>query len=399
MTVSIPAAARPFSGGALTALLSPATRLLALGEPTHGVDAFLDLRNELFRHLVEHEGYRSVAIESDCLAALVADAYVAEGTGSLDEAMERGFSPGFGASAANRALLSWMRSYNRDRPASERLRFYGIDGPLEMTGAASPRQSLTALHDHLSAHVELPLPLSSGALDELLGPDARWTDPAALMDASRSVGRTPEARELRLVADDLTALLTSQAPRLAAVASPDARWLAGLHARTATGLLRYHDALADTSPTRLEGVMALRDAIMADHLDAIVRRESPRGPTLAFAHNRHLQRERSEIRFAGRPLRWWSAGAIMATRLEEGYAFAAATFGTRGADVPPPDTLEGLLSALPHARAVVDPALLAAALDERPAPRTPADHTYFSLDPATTDRTDAIVFVKDLPTP
>jgi erythromycin esterase-like protein len=30
----------------------------------------------MFRHLVEREGYRSVAIESDCLAALAVDAYV-----------------------------------------------------------------------------------------------------------------------------------------------------------------------------------------------------------------------------------------------------------------------------------------------------------------------------------
>ncbi|MFE2850293.1 hypothetical protein ACFXJO_04070, partial [Streptomyces lavendulae] len=81
MTATIRDAARPFSGGALTALLSPAPRLLALGEPTHGVEAFPELRNELFRHLVEHEGYRSIAIESDCLAALVADAAGGAGPG------------------------------------------------------------------------------------------------------------------------------------------------------------------------------------------------------------------------------------------------------------------------------------------------------------------------------
>ena len=51
-------------------------RLLGLGEPMHGEEEFPRLRNRMFRHLVEREGYLSVAIESDCLAALEVDAYV-----------------------------------------------------------------------------------------------------------------------------------------------------------------------------------------------------------------------------------------------------------------------------------------------------------------------------------
>ncbi|MFF2043410.1 erythromycin esterase family protein [Kitasatospora sp. NPDC058170] len=394
MTASIRDAARPFSGGALTALLSPDTLLLGLGEPTHGVEAFPELRNELFRHLVEHEGYRSIALETDCLSALVADAYVADGTGTLDDAAGRGFSHGFGASPANRELLRWMRAHNEQRPRHERLRFHGFDGPLETTGAASPRPALTALHAYLADHLDPAW--SRETLDDLLGPDERWTDPAALTDPARSVGRTPEAAQLRLAADDLGVLLTLHAPHLVAVTSAEEHWRAGLHARTATGLLRYHAGLADTAPTRVSTLMGLRDAMMADNLDAVVRREARRGPVLAFAHNRHLQRDRSQVRFAGQLLQWWSAGAVIGTRLGDRYAFAATTFGTRGSDIPPPDTLEGLLSTLPHARAVLDPGRLAAALDRKPAPRVPADHTYFSLDPATTDRTDAILFVRDI---
>jgi erythromycin esterase-like protein len=216
------------------------------------------------------------------------------------------------------------------------------------------------------------------------------------MDPTQSVGRTPEAKELRLIADDLRALLTSHAPHLTAATSPEDWWRADLHARTAAGLLRYHAGMADTAPTRVGTLMCLRDAMMADNLDAIVRREARRGPTLAFAHNRHLQRDKSHLQLADLPLHWWSAGAIIGTRLGDQYAFAATTFGTRGSDVPHPDTLEGLLSTLPHARAIIDPGRLAAALDRKLTPRVPADHTYFPLDPATTDQIDAIVFVKEI---
>ncbi|TDE30897.1 erythromycin esterase family protein [Nonomuraea mesophila] len=401
MTASIRDAARPFTGAALASLLPPATRLLGLGEPAHGVEAFPELRNELFRHLVEHEGYRSIALESDCLAALATDAYVAGGIGVLDDAMSRGFSHGLGASPANRELVRWMRAYNEQCPPHERLRFHGFDGPLEMTGAASPRPALTALHDCLSAHLDLPW--SRETLDELLGPDERWTDPAATTDPTRSPGRTPEAGRLRLIADDLRALLTAHTPHLTAALSPDGWWRADVYARTAAGLLRYHAGMADIAPTRVGTLMCLRDAMMADNLDAIVAREARRGPTLVFAHNRHLQKDRSSWLLpegwgplAGRTLEWWSAGAIVGTRLGDRYAFAAATFGTRGSDVPEPGTLEGLLSALPDARAVIDPVRLAAVLDRTPAPRVPADHTYFPLDPATAAQADALVFLKDI---
>jgi erythromycin esterase-like protein len=401
MTASIQDAVRPFTGATLTALLPSATRLLGLGEPTHGVEAFPELRNELFRHLVEHEGYRSISIESDCLAALAADAYVTDGIGILDDAMSRGFSHGLGTSPANRELVCWMRAYNEQRPPHERLRFYGFDGPLEMTGAASPRPALTALHDCLAAHLDLAW--NRETLDELLGPDERWTNPAATTDPTQSVGRTPEAKELRLIVDDLRALLTAHTPHLTAALSPDGWWRADLYARTAAGLLRYHAGMADTATTRVGTLMCLRDAMMADNLDAIVGREARRGPTLVFAQNSHLQKDKSSWLLpegwgplAGRTLEWWSAGAIIGTRLGEQYAFAATTFGARGSDVPQPDTLEGLLSAFPDARTVIDPVRLAAVLDRKPTPRVPADHTYFPLDPATTDQTDAIVFLKEI---
>jgi erythromycin esterase-like protein len=192
-------------------LLPARPRLLALGEPTHGEDVLLDLRNDLFRQLVEQEGYRTIAIESDCVMGLAVDDYVTSGTGLLDEVMGRGFSHGWGASAANRELVRWMRTYNDGRPGSQRLRFAGFDGPLEMTGAASPGQALTALHAYLIAWVDADLlPCTAETLDRLLGADDRWTNPAAMMDPSQSVGQTPEARRLRLLADDLVALLDTQ---------------------------------------------------------------------------------------------------------------------------------------------------------------------------------------------
>jgi len=398
MTAAIKDAAHVVDAATVMGLLPARPRLLALGEPTHGEDVLLDLRNDLFRQLVEQERYRTITIESDCMMGLVVNDYVTSGTGILDEVMARGFSHGFGASAANRELVRWMRAYNDGRPVSERLHFAGFDGPLEITGAASPRQALTALHAYLTAWVDADLlPCTAEVLDRLLGADDRWANPAAMMDPSQSVGQTPEAKQLRLLADDLVALLDMQTPHLIAASLRDDWDRARVYGRTATGLLRYHFWMADTSPSRMARLCALRDSMMAANLLAIAER----GPALVHAHNGHLQRDKSRMQMGGLPLEWWSAGAIVSAQLGEGYAFLATALGTishHGVQTPPPDTIEGLLYALPEDRYVVDARRLAAILgDVTLAPRVSPWFGYSPLDPAHVASNDGIMFVKDAP--
>jgi hypothetical protein len=101
------------------------------------------------------------------------------------------------------------------------------------------------------------------------------------------------------------------------------------------------------------------------------------------------------MRMGGQPLEWWSAGAIVDAHLGEGYAFLATAVGTichHGVDAPPPDTVEGLLYALPAERCLVDPRRLAGLT---PAARVSPWFGYSPLDPAHLAGTDGIVFVKD----
>lgn len=396
MTADLKDAVHVLDAATVIELLAVRPRLFALGEPTHGRDALLDVRNDLFRQLVEQEGYRTIAVESDCMMGLIVDDYVASGAGTLDEVMARGFSHEWGAFAGNRELVRWMRAYNDGRPASERLRFAGFDGPLEITAAASPRQSLSALHAYLAAHVGSDLlPYTAETLDSLLGADDRWTNEAAMMDPSQSVGRTSEAMQLRLLADDLSALLDTQLPHLIAVTSRDELDRARLYARTASGLLRYHRAMGDSSPSRMTRLCALRDLMMAANLLALAEH----GPTLVFAHNSHLQRTSSSMQMWQGPVRWWGAGSIVSARLAEQYAFMATALGAirdHAVQAPPSDTIEGLLYALPRERCLVGTRQLAAALGETtPAPRVSPWYGYAPLDPAQLATTDGLVYVKE----
>ncbi|MFC9389149.1 erythromycin esterase family protein [Streptomyces venezuelae] len=397
MTTDIKETVHAVEAASVLRLLPARPRVLALGEPTHGEDQLLHMRNALFRQLVEQEGYRTIALETDCLAGRLVDDHVTSGTGTLDEVMERGFSHEWGAFAGNRELVRWMRAYNEGRPESERVRFAGFDGPLEITAAASPRESLVALHGYLAARVDAELlPCARDTLDRLLGADDRWTEPAAMMDPARSVGRSAEADRLRLLADDLVALLDAQTPHLLATSSREEWDRARLHGRTATGLLRYHHAMADPSEMRMTRLCALRDLMMAENLLAL----AARGPVLVHAQNSHLQRVKSSMQMWQGRVEWWSAGALVSARLGEEYAFVATALGTiphQGVDTPPPGTVEGLLYGLPEDLTLVDAPRLATTLgDPLPTPRESPWFGYAPLNPTHLATIDGLVFVKDV---
>lgn len=387
-------ATRPLEAAEALDLFPAPPRVLALGEPTHGSDVLLESRNDLFRDLVETAGYRTIALETDCLNGLVVDDHVTTGAGDLDDVLARGFSHGWGASPADRALVRWMREVNRDRPAADRVRFAGFDGPLEMAAASSPRRALEDLRRYLVGHLGgHRMPRSADLLDTLLGPDERWTDPAAMYDPARSIGGSADVARLRVVADDLVALLETERPSLRSASSEREVERAELRARSAVGLLRYHAAMADPSEDRLQRLCALRDAMMAANLLAL----AARGPVFVYAHNSHLQRTVSSMSMGGPPFAWWGAGAIVASRLGADYGYLAGAVGAlraHGVDAPPADTVEGLLDAVPTGRFLVDARSLSAAAGGRPARVSPW-FGYAPLDPTQLDSVDGVVFVRD----
>jgi len=305
--------------------------LVGLGEPKHGEPVFGQARNELFAQLVER-GFRSIALETDRVAALLVDDFVQEGAGTLDEAMSAGFTHGFGAFAANRRLVEWMREYNRDRAPAQRLAFHGIDAPLEFT-AASPRRYLEHARDYLGLDLDVA---------KLVGEDERWSRTEAVTDPAESPGDTAEARHLRAIADDLHTRLYAEAPQLIAATSRVAWHRAGIHLTAALGLLRYHRQAAERAEEseRWSRLSATRDALMAQNLLDIRSIEAGRGPTMISAHNIHLQRNISRMSMGGMDLTWSGTGAILAALVPERYAFIA---GSPGRGEPPLDqaTLDG----------------------------------------------------------
>lgn len=326
--------------------------LLGFGEALHGGDEILLLRNRLFRRLAEAHGYSAIAIESSHPRARVVDEFVAgRGPATYGEVEEAGFSHGFGRLEANRALVEWMRACNAEPSRRGTLRFYGFDSPTEMTHTDSPRQLLQVVLDYLGSVDKDGGRAHRERIDPLLGRDADWENPAAMMDPSKSLGLSPEATALRIATEELIADLRVRRPELSAKGNEDRYLEAMHHASAARHLLNYHAAVATAGSTeRIARLLGMRDAMMAENLAYIVARERGRGRVLAFAHNSHLRRGQAEWQLGPHALAWWTAGAHLEGTLGPGYAVIGSAVGlsrTNGIGRPEAGTLEARLTAAP----------------------------------------------------
>ncbi|CAL9499425.1 hypothetical protein SUDANB95_03383 [Actinosynnema sp. ALI-1.44] len=388
-TAALDGIGRPLDdlGRAIDDLIAPRTtppRVLALGEPTHGIKAFPLLRNELLPHLVER-GYRSIVLEVDFFAAALVDDYVTGGAGDIDTVLDTGFSHRFGNVPGNRELVEWLRAHNAERPLNDQVRFYGYDAPLETAAAPSPRRALSAVLDHLP-----PALRPTTDLEPLLGDDADWTNPAAMYEPAKSIGGSDRVRDLRIVADDLASALRRAAPHLRP-ADPEAHDLAVAHARTAQGLLRYHAAMASPAPDRISTLLSLRAEMMADNLLTIVARERDRGPSLLFAHNTHVNRSSSRMQVGEHHADWADAGALVAPALGEDYLVVATDANPRSE----PGTLQHALAEATTRRTLFPARALLDALPPTTRKGDPIVPGHLPLDPADLGGTDAVIFVAD----
>jgi erythromycin esterase-like protein len=344
----------------------PSCELLGLGEPTHAEPAFAQVRNELVVQLVER-GFRSIAIETDRVAALTVDGF---------------FQTREGARDANKQLIAWINDYNSGRPEEDRVVFHGFDTSTDNYSAPSPRTYLEHARDFMGLDVDIAT---------IAGEDEQWSRTEAILDPAESIGDTAQAEKLRVIADDLLTELYMRAP----AAPSRAGWNAAkTHLTAGINLLRYHKKAAQriNEQVRLTSLIATRDALMAENLLDIRRIEANRGPTLVFAHNLHLKRSPSTMQIAGMETTFNSVGRIIAS-LVDGYTVIVGSLGHSeeiGLPQPEPDTFEGKL------QQSVDTWALMKASEVAPGEvRTDTNprQGYFPLEQATLEGADAVLHI------
>jgi erythromycin esterase len=331
------------------AALGGSVELLGFGEALHGDDEILRFRNRLFERLVEAHGFSTIAIESSFPRAHLVNQYVAgRGPTSYEAVQDAGFSHGFGRQVANRELVEWMRQYNADPIHRVKLQFYGFDSPSEMVGTDSPRQVLQFVLDYFSSLDHANGQELRERIEPLLGNDADWENPGASFDPTKSIGLSPAATALRIETEELICELSLRRPELVAMSDASRYLEATQYASVARQLLNYHAALARPSPDRTARLLGIRDAMMADNLAYMVRRERDRGKVLVFAHNMHLKCGTAQWQLGPDLLTWWPAGAHLHEMLGPRYAVIGSAVGvsdTNGIGQPEAGTLEARLIA------------------------------------------------------
>jgi erythromycin esterase len=335
----------------MMASLGDPMELLGFGEALHGGEDILILRNRFFQRLVERHGYSAIAIESSFPRGHAVNEYIAgRGPASYDAVQESGISHGFGRLEANRELVEWMRQYNADPTHRVKLRFYGFDSPTESTDTDSPRQVLNFVLDYLASIDAAMAQEYRSRIDPLLGQDANWENPAAIMDPTQAIGLSPAAAELRIETEELISELHVRRPDLVAKSDASSYLEAVQYASVARQLLNYHAELARASSQRVVRLLGIRDAMMADNLAYLVSRERGRGKVLAFAHNSHLRRGQAQMQLGTEAYTWWPTGAYLNEMFGPRYVFIGTAVGVspaNGIGQPEPGTLEARLTTAP----------------------------------------------------
>lgn len=99
--------------------------VVGLGEASHGTREHFQLKHRIFKHLVEHEGYRVFAIEASAPESFAVNDYIQRGEGTAAKAAQ-GMLFWTWSTEEVRDMIEWMRSWNVAHP-DDMVHFTGFD--------------------------------------------------------------------------------------------------------------------------------------------------------------------------------------------------------------------------------------------------------------------------------
>jgi len=267
------------------------SRIVLLGESTHGTREFYELRVALTRKLIAQHGFSALAIDADWPDVLPVDRYL-RGLGDDESAsvalagFER-FPEWRWRNAEVEELVEWLRSFNHYRPPEERIGCYGLD--------------LYALH--ASARAVLSY-LAEVDPEAAIRARLRYAcvDPAGAEPAG-----VPEACQDEVVAE-LVEMQRRRSARSGRAPSGEAWFRAIQGARVAHRAEAYYRALVAGAPS----TFSLREVELADTLDLLSAQlavahggAAPR--IVVWAHNAQVGDSRD-------PARRYTLGSVLRER-------------------------------------------------------------------------------------
>ena len=286
-------------------------RLIGVGESVHGMQQFIELRFALLKELVQRGRVTALILESGLPEAIAVNDYVRGRSDSVDFTSHLG--PDYSGSDVARAVIRWLRDWNRGAGKSHPVAVFGAD--ISIGDGRSMLPALERLHEVVGSDPPVDAVLDS------LRPIASRVAAEWWNGAVRNYNALPAREKERLAA--LTTRLVTVARAWRGGTSDERAWAErfALIAQQDEVMLREGPRSADNP----------RDAAMAANTRWILDRLPSDERAVLWAHNAHVQRAPLE----GGPL---PPGALpgmgyrLGKDLADAYFAIGTAYGGRSAD-------------------------------------------------------------------
>ena len=246
------------------------SRLVLLGEASHGTSEFYQARQRITRALIEEQGFDFIAIEGDWPDVARMDHYVRHAEYSQSEwtAFAR-FPTWMWRNEDVRGFVDWLREHNAEREPSTRVAFYGLD-------LYSLFQSIDAVVEYLDKVDPQAAAFARERYNCLL---PFKSDPA---NYGRETGSLGLVGCEPAVLDVLRYLETRQSEY---AEQDNEQFLDALqNARLVVSAEAYYRLMYDDS----YNVWNLRDTYMFDTLETLLAQHGEGSRAVVWAHNSHI---------------------------------------------------------------------------------------------------------------
>jgi protein-L-isoaspartate(D-aspartate) O-methyltransferase len=246
------------------------SRLVLLGEASHGTSEFYRMRARVTEALIERKGFDLVAVEADWPDAERIDHYVRarETPPAAWKAFAR-FPEWMWRNRDVEHFVEWLRGYNGARPYAQRVGFHGLD-------LYSLHTSIHAVLRYLD-HVD---PEAAGIARARYGCLTPYeSDPA-------TYGRMALTGRFRECEQDVSAMLADMLRSRAEYSAQDGeRFADAVHnPRVVANAERYYRIMYYGSAESWN----LRDTHMFETLTELLQARGPESKAVVWAHNSHL---------------------------------------------------------------------------------------------------------------
>lgn len=269
----------PLNDLAPLAEIAGSARVVGLGESSHHVREFYQVRHRMLRFLVERCGFTVFAVEAPFTEGVPLDDWLRGGPGEVEDVAAAAIALSLGDVPELHDVLRRLRAYNR-KAGGARVRYAGVDLPGSL---GSPLPALDAVTAYVETCDPDALPTLARAR-ELVG---RFHDPVPMkvLFGYPAVDQA-ERDALTAALAELTARMQRLAHRQRARGRAAEHAAAAHHLRGAWLLDQVHRAMSGEG---IEAASTFRDVYLAESVLHLLD-EDPGARIVLAAHNWHLKK-------------------------------------------------------------------------------------------------------------